>query len=712
MIIEAIKIENYLCYYDENEFIFTDGLNIILADNGEGKTKFYEAVEWLFKGSTEAENITLISKKKISESMAGDSFKVRVEMIVNEYDERKIISRSFSVNVDGEKSFNIDTDYLAGIVETRNGERSKVDGGDLLKSMFPHNIRRYSMFKGEEELNIFDNKDALINLINEFSDAKFYSKYEELAANLKRLSEVTVEKETRALAKNEQELRNIHNSLELNKREVTRREVLKNDCNESIVKLEVQLNKSSKYFKDSKRLKIHKDRIEEYLNQIEKLKEGIFDEYTNALFDKNWILMHFKNVHKKFDDKISSYSRKRREIQKAYDQKIGEDNQKRKLANSFLPLPDNVPSKSHMEEMINDRVCKVCNTPAPVGSDALKHMQQKLKSFLISQDDLKEEAVEPAFKYNFLNKLVTLRDNQEDEISDLNKIKNNIKKVYEQNTWRSEAINDFDLKIEIEKELISELVGGELEETSLEDVFINFSNWTKDKSDKEKELKYLSESLGEVLEEKTRLEKALDLIQVESATKFSLDSRKVFKNINKIFLDTKEFKFHKFIDQLSDKSNHIFQKINVDSFTGEIKFEMDTSKTNPVKISLEDSDGDIFRANKSLVTSMHISILLAISELSKEDNEQRFPLIFDAPTSSFGEPKMKQFLNLINNIDNQTIILTKDFIGKDSKGEIYIKEEFFSSIKGVNSIWVRLNRPFEIKNLETISTQVKKIKNG
>jgi len=50
MIIRKIQIDNYLCYYDSNTFELSEGLNIILGENGEGKTKFFESIDWLFNG--------------------------------------------------------------------------------------------------------------------------------------------------------------------------------------------------------------------------------------------------------------------------------------------------------------------------------------------------------------------------------------------------------------------------------------------------------------------------------------------------------------------------------------------------------------------------------------------------------------------------------------------------------------------------------------
>ena len=101
---------------------------------------------------------------------------------------------------------------------------------------------------------------------------------------------------------------------------------------------------------------------------------------------------------------------------------------------------------------------------------------------------------------------------------------------------------------------------------------------------------------------------------------------------------------------------------------------------------------------------MHIAVLLAIAELTNEVKEERYPLIFDAPTSSFGESKMTEFLNLIYETENQTIILIKDYIAKDENKNLFIKPEF-EKVKRNKAFWVRLERPFDEKNLKTINTE-------
>ena len=64
MIIKKVQIENYVCYYDIKSFELSNGLNIILGANGEGKTNFFEAIDWLFNGKN-LDLDTLVSKRKL-----------------------------------------------------------------------------------------------------------------------------------------------------------------------------------------------------------------------------------------------------------------------------------------------------------------------------------------------------------------------------------------------------------------------------------------------------------------------------------------------------------------------------------------------------------------------------------------------------------------------------------------------------------------------
>ena len=82
MIIQKIEIQNFRSYYKENSFELIDGLNLIIGSNGDGKTTFFEALEWLFRtdGSNKMD-IKYISKKRCEQLQPDDSDDVRVAMV-------------------------------------------------------------------------------------------------------------------------------------------------------------------------------------------------------------------------------------------------------------------------------------------------------------------------------------------------------------------------------------------------------------------------------------------------------------------------------------------------------------------------------------------------------------------------------------------------------------------------------------------------------
>src|SRR5690606_29013933 len=192
-----------------------------------------------------------------------------------------------------------------------------------------------------------------------------------------------------------------------------------------------------------------------------------------------------------------------------------------------------------------------------------------------------------------------------------------------------------------------------------------------------------------------------------SANSFLIKTRNILRDIETIFINTKEKKFDEFIEKLQTKSNNFFKTINIDAFIGTIVFiRRNIDNRTIVEVELQEDGRTFYKPNQSLLTSMHISILFAISELASEIKEENFPMIFDAPTSSFGENKTAQFLNLIFETKNQKILLVKDFLRTDNvTNSLSIKKEF-EDIKRDKAFWVKLERPFDSNNLKTINSQV------
>ena len=108
MIIKNITIENFRSYYRENSIDVGNGLTLIIGANGDGKTTFYEALEWLFDtvGNMPKVDSKYISKKRGAELMESESAYVRVSMTyVNDGNERTVQkSFKFTKSLSGENS--------------------------------------------------------------------------------------------------------------------------------------------------------------------------------------------------------------------------------------------------------------------------------------------------------------------------------------------------------------------------------------------------------------------------------------------------------------------------------------------------------------------------------------------------------------------------------------------------------------------------------
>lgn len=713
MIIKKIQIDNYLCYCDSNTFELSDGLNIILGENGEGKTKFFEALDWLFNGENRKLEM-LVSAKKLNETEVGESFRVRVSTTIEHYGEKSIISKSFLVKKERGDECTTSSYMVEGISENSSGERIQVDGQALLDRIFPFQIRKYSMFKGEAELNIFKSDSALTNLINLFSEAKHYDKYAEKGAFLKDKAEKAVEDSSKLDKKNEALYKKLEAEILFLEKEKSKYLVHLNSTEEEIRKIEGNLQLAESHVSNADALETLNKRIKEIEERISFATARIDENYTTSLFDENWILVNFEAIQKEFADKVSRHSKTRRELQSVFDKergfKEGEKKAKAELLNNAIPLPTGVPSKSHMEEMLNDEICKVCNREAKKGSEPYEFMMKRLKTYLESQvvEENGTDNNEPLFKFDYINRLENLSISHEDNLKYLRLIKTKIKELFKFNDSRKKEIEDLKEKLDQEKLERDRILGNSsIAEEKLIDVLKNYNGWQRDLKNRNQDQIDYSMKLKNITSELKAKKEEKDKIDISSANSFLIKTRNILRDIETIFIDTKERKFDDFIEKLQSKSNNFFKTINIDAFTGTIVFTR-RKKVNQtiVDIELQEDGRTFFMPNQSLLTSMHISILFAISELTSETKEDNFPMIFDAPTSSFGENKTAQFLNQIYETKNQKILLIKDFLFTDKTTKTLTIKKEFENVRRDKAFWVKLERPFDPNNLKTIKSQV------
>lgn len=177
----------------------------------------------------------------------------------------------------------------------------------------------------------------------------------------------------------------------------------------------------------------------------------------------------------------------------------------------------------------------------------------------------------------------------------------------------------------------------------------------------------------------------------------------------KAFVAAKERNITEFLHTLEEQANIYLKKLNADDFRGIIKIKrtMDGS----ARINLYSSN-DTLIANPggAQKTTMYMSVLFAISEITTLKRDEDYPLIFDAPTSSFGEFKEDIFYNIIDHIDKQCIIFTKDLLKYDRETESRILD--YDKINQLSCSVYRIQKAagYDEEDLSTIKTQTSKIK--
>lgn len=724
MIIKEIRIKNFRSYYgDNNLFEFSDGLTLILGDNGDGKTTFFEALEWLFRteldrGSLELENVSEMRKSKLE---IGEQDEVSVFMSF-EHNGMKSVEKSFTFERTGESSYRVGKVNYTGYEDTFSG-REQVSGKLLINRCYDAFIQRFSMFKGESRLDVFDDKTALKTLVDKFSDIKAFDELVEITNGFSKKSEAAYLKEMKSDEKVsieakslELKIKSVNEKIFQKKTDIKEKQASIDIYSSSLKELE-QTQKSSERFKEIEdRRKTQQEKKTRIMSQIRAI------DYNHALLDKYWILAPFPKVLQEFKQKCSLFSREKRRQEREFDKQQAETIGKLKavkeiqgtLINGSTELPWYLPDQETMEEMIHDHICKVCGRPAPEGSDAFEYMVHKLEDYKKHveakiQKELQEKEIsdKTLFKYNHIENLhnlsISLSGSSESEI---NSYVVQINERLELVSRLREELKTIESKLQDTLDEKSRLLiqAGNVSETVLEKNYKDIIGLYEQKGRAEVRLTEMKNDLSLLENQLSGYQKELDELNPSSSqVKILKDVHRALEEINKAFTNAKESNLRRFLHELEDKANEYLDILSANDFHGMVRLYKTADESTEIKL-ISSNNTEITKPSGSQKTEMYISVLFAISDFTKEKRDEDYPLIFDAATSSFGDSKEEEFYNVIDGLDKQCIIVTKDFM---TKGVVRSKD-----IDKLSCPVYRIKKAdgFDKNNMATIRTIITKLK--
>lgn len=724
MKLNKIIIKNFRSYYGENCFELSDGLTLVIGDNGDGKTTFFEALEWLFDTSKDNKSESNISEMRKAEMGIGDSDEVSVTMTFDHRGEKEICKKFI---------FEKDTN---GSVRTRDfsfvgyaivgAERYKRDGKILLEYCFDTVIRRYCLFKGERELNVFDNNTALKTLVDTFSGIKQFDNLVELTTYFEQQSDNLVTKELKKDKKQEEVIKRLEYELSKVQSDISD---VRHDISikeKAVSDYETRLRVLEENQDACENLQDINARIEQKKIEQRRLMGYINLDYNAMLLDDMWILRAFPSILSEYQKKVSSLSREKRKLQKAEDERIAIEKGKQeaikeiqKLANDATPLPWNLPDKETMQEMIDDEICKVCGRPAEKGSDAYNFMVNKLDEYLDyirkeSEAAQQQEAlVKPLFENTYINELHTrsiqLSGDTEQELMGLaTAIADRLSFVQSRKQDLERVNKDLTEAEDAKMQLLIQTP--DLTEEMLIKNFKDFKGLSDsskraslDLQELNHELEVLEAQKQELKERQNQIVPSNGIVRVYQKVHITLE------RIMKAFEAAKNRNVEEFIQTLEEQANIYLKKLNADDFRGVIKIKR--TADGSARINLYSSN-DTLIANPggAQKTTMYMSVLFAISKITTLKRDEDYPLIFDAPTSSFGEFKEDIFYNIIDNIDKQCVIFTKDLLRYDRDTEK--RELDFDKINQLSCSVYRIQKApgYDEEDLSTIRTITERIK--
>lgn len=248
----------------------------------------------------------------------GEKEEVSVTMLF-EHNGEKSVEKSFTIERVSEDFFRVGPLVYRGY-ETSGSERIQVGGKNLIDRCYDAFIQRFSMFKGESELNVFDNATALKDLVDKFSDIRKFDELVEYTSSFEGKANAAYLKEMKSDRKVANEAKILESKINRLADDISTK---KKDIREKTTSLEVfskKLGELEENQETSERYRDIQSRLKSKEEKCRNLKAQIsYIDYNHAHLDRMWVLCAFPNILQEFKQKCSALSREKRKQEKDYE---------------------------------------------------------------------------------------------------------------------------------------------------------------------------------------------------------------------------------------------------------------------------------------------------------------------------------------------------------------------------------------------------------
>lgn len=652
-IIKSIAFENFYNYYgsfEDNTYEFTEGINIINADNNLGKSKFYNGFLWILKDevydsdekrlcSVKDSYIKMLSNKARRESNP-------VEMGVRVVYENGGILYTITKTV----MFDGDTakPYCEVIKTDSNGDLPIPDLDDqkeAIRRMIPADMERYALLQGEsmERLVDLSTLTGLAETVRTLADINnliiMCDKAKIMVKNAKKDKEIEEAKHNSAdsaLGKLQQQRKEYEDWIEqaIEKIGIAKQEIAEaNKVKESI---------EAEFLNSKKRIQLRAEYEKEdgELTKMRKRKEEMELSITSRIFDENrpWLLWAL-------EDEITIFDGLRVDF-------IGQQREKQITENPDILLPEGSPDVPSLRRMLRREFCEVCGREAKKDTDAYKHIEMVLnrprKSVLQSDGTLGQFYGDLQMQVgNYRQTIPVIEEEYEKfmaEIDELGELIERQETIVQQKLDELALVDKEDASEDSDRKVLSTYTQAkETIRKKTEEIDIYSSRIDRWKAGLEKTISDIA--------------KKQDNSDVMSADNFYQE----MQNLEALFLATKERIYNKLVERLQDESNKMYRDLTARNHTmgGVLQFQKREDGTLKVVV-INDAGEELTGNGTGFQRMKQLAIVMSIISSKIGNHQFDYPFISDAPFSEFSINFIENFFNKAPSVFRQSIIMIKD----------------------------------------------------
>ena len=694
MIVEKIELENFMCYADKSVMEFKEGINVIIGDNGYGKSQLYNAFYWVMYDQifvkekddfiyTKSLKSNIISDKAKSEKKDGKlTASVKITFHNLERDNVYILERKYTVNVnDGKITESNDSEFTVMEKELsylnakmiHDEEEKKV----IKNKILPSNLKPYLWFQGEQVESIidFNKQDSLTQAINVLSSIKRYDELKNIAIAAAKSASNEYDREEKRLSR------------DANKSELLIREKLKlDDKITNLKKDEKEVNENLSRAEEKCQSLLNKIGDAQKVSELQQNKYGILNllndlngtlkedqiSFNRKMFRNMWVLKGTENLLEEYGKQFSDYELRKLVLKAEREKTIGLENDAADKLQTRLPF--NVPEPNYVQWMLDKEICLVCDREAKKDSVAWrkikelidrpvkKHITQEYESSIIQDfsSDFKR------LYQNGLSLSSRIGNIDEDIKETLTKRNNILRKVKDENK-RLEKIEDDIQKLLVDTSLTTESAGDILNEYSIQN---------KKAKDFSNQLNKITQQIGYNKNILQSINEQLKALITGEMPKWLVDKRNVLNDFETIAGSTRDRVYNNLITQLENEANVHYEAMTSGNRAARGKIKLRKLPNGNYMPEISDNNGiPLLGSNTSNLILVKLAVIMAIiSAKSSSGIVDFYTLITDAPTSVFGEDYTIGFCKTISKVYRQSIIMSKEFYKNQ-----YLKTELLTN---------------------------------